>query len=617
MNTQDLLAKIAKYKSAMESESDEDTKKKFQSRIEQLEKDIAQAEAAVEKKEDKIEKEEDKAMEEAEKKLRRYKDAMESETDPDTKAKFQKRIDDLEEQLKGVKKQIAEEKKEIQEQKKDIKEAVDEVQSAQKAVRTQAIKKGKTQATARAQITKKKTARKKAIVNIISKLDKLIDKNPKLKAKYSNARGGSYGQYSKVDLKRDAGRPSKPFGYRFKGKNNTKVPRPDQRGQANVYYEGRANRADVFPRRKYKLMDGGDVSGHKMANGGIVNLMDSGFDLYQNDSYTLSGQPNPLIFGQYENMNDFRNWVENTLWQRGAVMKEDNKTGYTHLEIDDHKISIDNEYSMIFFEGSKESLEYVLNILIEEANKMADGGMMANGGDDELIKRLKEKYKKFEEAANVEKDEEVQDKLYSRMYEIKEMIDEMEKSNVSKMAGGGMAKRKPRRKMSTDVLILNIYDTALDWKINTPKQKEFDSLKEAKAAGEKENAFEYEVIDAMTGETVYSTYAATGEHKHAYKKGGQPKKQGYDDREDERLAMKHGKTAEKDLVGKKSKKEKSRRDDAGFEVRKKKGGPGRGKKNVYSWKPEAKGKVADELLKKTPTPYLAKKYADLVIVTKP
>ena len=171
--------------------------------------------------------------------------------------------------------------------------------------------------------------------------------------------------------------------------------------------------------------------------------------------------------------------------------------------------------------------------------------------------------------------------------------------------------------MSTDVLILNIYDTALDWKINTPKQKEFDNLKEAKAAGEKENAFEYEVIDAMTGETVYSTYAATGEHKHAYKKGGQPKKQGYDDREDERLAMKHGKTAEKDLVGKKSKKEKSRRDDAGFEVRKKKGGPGRGKKNVYSWKPEAKGKVADELLKKTPTPYLAKKYADLVIVTKP
>jgi len=560
MNTQDLLAKIAKYKSAMESESDEDTKKKFQSRIEQLEKDIAQAEAAVEKKEEKIEKEEDKAMEEAEKKLRRYKDAMESETDPDTKAKFQKRIDDLEEQLKGVKKQIAEEKKEIAEQKKDIKEAVDEVQSAQKAVRTQAIKKGKTQATARAQITKKKTARKKAIVNIISKLDKLIDKNPKLKAKYSNARGGSYGQYTKVDLQRDAGRPSKPFGYRFKGKNNTKVPRPDQRGQANVYYEGRANRADVFPRRKYKLMDGGDVSGHKMANGGIVNMMNSGFDLQQNDSYTLSGQPNPAIFGQYENMNDFRNWVENSLWQRGAVMKQDNKTGYTHLEIDDHKISIDNEYSYIFFEGSKESLEYVLNILIEEANKMADGGMMAKGG---------------------------------------------------------MAKRKSRSKMSTDVLILNIYDTALDWKINTPKQKEFDSLKEAKAAGEKENAFEYEVIDAMTGETVYSTYAETGEHKYAYKKGGQPKKQGYDDRKDESLGMKDGKTAEKDLVGKKSKKEKSRRDDAGFEVRKKKGGPGRGKKNVYRRKPEAKGKVADELLKKTPTPYLEKKYADLVIVTKP
>jgi len=41
--------------------------------------------------------------------------------------------------------------------------------------------------------------------------------------------------------------------------------------------------------------------------------------------------------------------------------------------------------------------------------------------------------------------------------------------------------------------------------------------------------------------------------------------QGYDDKEDERLGMKRGKTADKDLKGSKKKKEKSRRNDAGFE----------------------------------------------------
>ena len=44
--------------------------------------------------------------------------------------------------------------------------------------------------------------------------------------------------------------------------------------------------------------------------------------------------------------------------------------------------------------------------------------------------------------------------------------------------------------------------------------------------------------------------------------------QGYDDREDERLAMEHGKISTKDFVGTHSQKEHSRRDDARFEERK-------------------------------------------------
>lgn len=430
MNTKELLEKIARYKSAMEAETDTDTKKKFQSRIDQLEKDIAQAEAAVEKKEEKIEKQEDKALEEAEQKLRRYKDAMAAETDADTKAKFQKRIDDLEKQLKGVKEQIKEEKKEIEEQKKDIKEAVQDVQSAQKAVRTQAIKKAGKQVAARKTTATQKKTRKKTIANIISKLDKLIDKSPALKAKYKNARGGSYMQYSKVDLKRDAGRPSKPFGYRFKG-DNYKTPRPDQRGQSNVYYEGRANRADVYPKRRYKLDDGG---------------------------------------------------------------------------------------------------------------QLADGGLAGH-----------------------------------------------------------------RSPISSGGVVLNLYESGADWKINKPMQREFDDYKTARRMGEKSGAFQYEILDEISGDVLYSTHSEKMTPSLAYKDGGKAK-QGYDDREDERLAARRGKTASKDLKGTKAEKEKSRRDDAGFEKKK------RGRKKVtYAWKPGAEQKLTKKTFKKGPTTkFLRKKYKEFV-----
>ena len=55
-----------------------------------------------------------------------------------------------------------------------------------------------------------------------------------------------------------------------------------------------------------------------------------------------------------------------------------------------------------------------------------------------------------------------------------------------------------------------------------------------------------------------------------YAKGGSTHEQGYDDREDESLAMRHGKIASKDFVGSHKRKEHSRRDDAHFETRHKK-----------------------------------------------
>jgi hypothetical protein len=54
---------------------------------------------------------------------------------------------------------------------------------------------------------------------------------------------------------------------------------------------------------------------------------------------------------------------------------------------------------------------------------------------------------------------------------------------------------------------------------------------------------------------------------YRFAKGGKTKEQGYDDREDESLAMRHGKISSKDFVGSHHKKEHSRRDDAHFETR--------------------------------------------------
>ena len=58
--------------------------------------------------------------------------------------------------------------------------------------------------------------------------------------------------------------------------------------------------------------------------------------------------------------------------------------------------------------------------------------------------------------------------------------------------------------------------------------------------------------------------------KDEYAKGGKTHEQGYDDREDESLAMRHGKISTKDFVGSHKRREHSRRDDAQFETRNKK-----------------------------------------------
>jgi hypothetical protein len=254
MDTKELLNKIAKLKNAIESESDPDVKKAYQKKVDALEKQIAEAEVKVEKVEAKAAAEEKKDLNEAEQKIQKLKAALASESDPDVKERYQKKIKQLEETLKDVKQEIKEEKKEIAEQKKDIKAATKEVKSAQKEVRKTAIKKVAAKQVERKQVVTRKAKRKTKIKSIISDLDKLINKNKELKAKYKD---------KGVDLKKDAGRSAKPFGYRFVGKHDYRVPTEAQirRGlkRGTIDYEARPNRSDKYPQAKVKLADGGEV----------------------------------------------------------------------------------------------------------------------------------------------------------------------------------------------------------------------------------------------------------------------------------------------------------------------------------------------------------------------
>jgi hypothetical protein len=319
MNPQEILAKIAKLKSAIQSESDPDVKATYQKKVAALEIQIAEAEKKVEQKEEKAAIEEKKELSEAEQKIAKLKAAIATESDPDVKQRYQKKIDSLQGTLKEVKEEIKEEKKEIAEQKKEIKEAIKEVKTAvktigqtekksddsvikakiaklkdaiasesdpdvkatykkkvaaleatlaesKKEVRKTAIKKDavKKVVVPTTPLPARKAKRKSKLKSIISDLDTLIAKNKKLKSKYTSAYKGTG---KTKDLKRDAARSAKPFGYRFVGKHDYRVPTEQQirKGlkRGTIDYEARPNRSDVFPKKTVKLADGG-----MMAKGG-------------------------------------------------------------------------------------------------------------------------------------------------------------------------------------------------------------------------------------------------------------------------------------------------------------------------------------------------------------
>ena len=281
--TQEQLEKLAKYKEAFAAETDPETKAKFKKRIDALEEQLANEEKAVVKEEKHVEEKETKELSAIEKKLERYRQAVKDETDPDTRARFQQRVDSIEEQLGIVRKEIKEEKAVVAEHKEEVAKAVKEVAHKEpaKVKKSKAIKKAVKSTAERKKVVASKKKRSNKLVGILAQLDKLINSNKELKKRYKG-----HG----VDLERDAARGAKPFGYRFVGKGDYRDPEKVLSPEAFIKakkkgiidFENRPNRSDKYGAKGVKakghpkLAEGGEIDGY--AKGGKLFNIDKNED---------------------------------------------------------------------------------------------------------------------------------------------------------------------------------------------------------------------------------------------------------------------------------------------------------------------------------------------------
>jgi myosin heavy subunit len=518
MNTQEVIAKLNKYKEMLEQETDSDVRSRYQSKISQIEANLKEAEEKVEKLEEKVALEEKKELSEVEKKINKYKDFLESETDPDVKARFQKKIKELEDSLKEVKQEIKEEKKEVAEQKVEIKKAIKAVKSvkATKVEKKEAIQKVEKKVRERKEVSVKRTRRSKEIKRIIGDLDKLIEKNKKLKQKYTG---------KGVDVKKDASRSAKPFGYRFSGKHDYRVPTKAQikagKASGKVVYESRANRSDVYPKgqqgKSYaKLANGGEVEYTKKQI--IYVLNDVGYEVDDNN------------FDELAINEGFK--YKDGVWYRTDDFAKGGKTPVVRTQFEEEEF----EYAKGGVVGTYQLMPYVSMGQMRSGNLSQlstpsyKDKVMFEGSKDEAIMKANNMVNNSDEIISVE---------------------------VSLLVRNGLKVRD-----------------------------------------------RYKKIEMVRGNKM-----AHGGHT-----------QGYDDREDERLAMKHGRMSKKDLDS-----THARRDDARFEERGKmaKGGRvGQSKEDKarfakpagWRWKDSAVKKkiISTTQLSKSPTKAMREKYPNYV-----
>jgi hypothetical protein len=260
MTNQEILDQIAKFEKGLSNPSiPESAKGTIKSKIEALKAQLEKTEEKVEKKEEKLQAEEKKIQSELEENIAKWEKGLNNPNIPASAKEAIKR------KIAAAKDEVAKQKAEIKEDVKESAKETKEIKAAVKKLAEVAKKAGKVKTTRKnaakpkveskeGEREKKSEKRQSKLKGMMADLEALIHKNKYLASKYEGKH---------VDLDRDAKRPAKPFGYRFVGKGDYRIPTAEQikegKKTGKIDYEGRPNRADKGPKKEYKLRDGGDV----------------------------------------------------------------------------------------------------------------------------------------------------------------------------------------------------------------------------------------------------------------------------------------------------------------------------------------------------------------------
>jgi hypothetical protein len=356
----------------------EASKEKMRQMVETLKKEVAQLEDKGEKEVKKEEVEQSKLAA----RIENLKKTVASDRVPEaSKVKMREAIKKAEEELEQQKKEIKEDKKEAEQEKKEIKEAVKKVEKIAKSKTPSKQPKVKVPQVKEEQREKKQDSRKVKLKKIMTELEQLIEKNKKL-SKYKG---------SGVDLEKDAKRSAKPFGYRFTGKHDYRIPTEQQvkRGlkTGKVYYEGRPERADKFPTGKgtkgVKLERGGSLGSTKLVKYSVV------YDINADRPDLYKGKEGTDFFDKTLNKNI--NSLEDLQKIQSMLVEDGGKWDYhpheNGAEITYRKKQSNGMYDNLHFIVETEQKDEDGEVLevygidwLEDEIEDAMGGMMAKGG---------------------------------------------------------------------------------------------------------------------------------------------------------------------------------------------------------------------------------------------
>ena len=524
MSNQEILDQIAKFEKGLSNPNiPESTKNTIKSKIDGLKAQLEKVEEKVEKKEEKLQAEEKKIQSELEENIVKWEKGLNNPNIPaSAKEAIKKKIAAAKEEVSKQKAEIKEDVKEADKEKKEVKAAVKKLAEVAKKAGKVKGKKIPKVVVKEEQREKKSEKRQSKLKGMMDELQKLIHKNKFLASKYEG---------KGVDLKRDAARPAKPFGYRFTGKDNYAVPTKEQikKGlkDGSIDYEGRPNRSDKGPKKDYKLKDGGDVDGNQNAE---------------------------MVLSKAKELHHHATELENVVKPNSDVEA---------WEVAKMERASTDASDVTHYEDGKKGKKLEKGGEINE-----DGGYMAKGGfvsKGELVWRKLSNSKKMEflhenftpqitprsQEILVGKDfqflpKDVKIKLEAKYANLEGYMAKGGQLEVSK-DGGMMAKGVETLMMGDEEVYIKKSSIGLEDEVCLFYKKD-DSILKCISKNQLDKFIEQGKLVPKKEKGGYMA------------KGGMS--QGYDDREDERLGMKDGKMSSKDLDS-----THARRDDARFEER--------------------------------------------------